>query len=83
MKPDSHGGVPIDHYLVRYKDASSQEWKPVKSQGTQSKFPKSKCNINDNVSHLPCSKIIYAILLENAVYVLYMKKGEVRMSIRT
>ncbi|XP_031439553.1 neural cell adhesion molecule 2-like isoform X2 [Clupea harengus] len=35
MKPDSHGGVPIDHYLVRYKDASSQEWKPVKSQGTQ------------------------------------------------
>lgn len=38
VKPDSHGGVPIDHYLVRFKDAGSQDWKAVKSQGTQSKF---------------------------------------------
>ncbi|XP_062389915.1 neural cell adhesion molecule 2 isoform X1 [Sardina pilchardus] len=35
VKPDSHGGVPIDHYLVKYKDAGSQDWKAVKSQGTQ------------------------------------------------
>ncbi|XP_030643425.1 neural cell adhesion molecule 2 [Chanos chanos] len=35
MKPDSHGGVPIGHYLVRYKDVSSQDWRNVKSQGTQ------------------------------------------------
>uniref|UniRef100_A0A9J7XRS1 Neural cell adhesion molecule 2 n=1 Tax=Cyprinus carpio carpio TaxID=630221 RepID=A0A9J7XRS1_CYPCA len=34
-KPDSHGGVPISHYLVKYKDISSQNWKDVKSQGTQ------------------------------------------------
>uniref|UniRef100_A0A672QPJ6 Neural cell adhesion molecule 2-like n=1 Tax=Sinocyclocheilus grahami TaxID=75366 RepID=A0A672QPJ6_SINGR len=34
-KPDSHGGVPISHYLVKYKDISSQDWKDVKSQGTQ------------------------------------------------
>ncbi len=37
-KPDSHGGVPISHYLVKYKDISSQDWKDVKSQGTQSKY---------------------------------------------
>lgn len=36
-KPDSHGGVPISYYLVKYKDISSQDWKDVKSQGTQSK----------------------------------------------
>ncbi|XP_063069886.1 neural cell adhesion molecule 2 isoform X2 [Engraulis encrasicolus] len=35
MKPDSHGGVPIDHYLVRYKDAGSHDWRAVRSQGTQ------------------------------------------------
>uniref|UniRef100_A0A8C1J2V0 Neural cell adhesion molecule 2 n=1 Tax=Cyprinus carpio TaxID=7962 RepID=A0A8C1J2V0_CYPCA len=34
-KPDSHGGVPISHYLVKYKDISSQDWKDMKSQGTQ------------------------------------------------
>ncbi|XP_073767646.1 neural cell adhesion molecule 2 isoform X5 [Danio rerio] len=34
-KPDSHGGVPISHYLVKYKDISSQDWKDVKSLGTQ------------------------------------------------
>ncbi|XP_051997916.1 neural cell adhesion molecule 2 isoform X1 [Xyrauchen texanus] len=34
-KPDSHGGVPISHYLVKYKDISSQDWKDVKSQGIQ------------------------------------------------
>lgn len=36
MKPDSHGGVPIGHYLVRYKDISSNDWRDVKSHGTQS-----------------------------------------------
>ncbi|XP_035390958.1 neural cell adhesion molecule 2 isoform X2 [Electrophorus electricus] len=35
MKPDSHGGVPIGHYIVNYKDQSSQEWKTVKSLGVQ------------------------------------------------
>ncbi|KAA0715592.1 Neural cell adhesion molecule 2 [Triplophysa tibetana] len=35
IKPDSHGGVPISHYLVKYKDISSHDWKDVKSQGTQ------------------------------------------------
>ncbi|KAF4086885.1 hypothetical protein AMELA_G00089470 [Ameiurus melas] len=35
MKPDSHGGVPIGHYLVRYKDISSNDWRDVKSHGTQ------------------------------------------------
>ncbi|XP_066542874.1 neural cell adhesion molecule 2 isoform X1 [Hoplias malabaricus] len=34
MKPDSHGGVPIDHYLVRYKDISAHDWRDMKSQGT-------------------------------------------------
>uniref|UniRef100_A0A8B9LMW0 Neural cell adhesion molecule 2 n=1 Tax=Astyanax mexicanus TaxID=7994 RepID=A0A8B9LMW0_ASTMX len=34
MKPDSHGGVPIDHYLVRYKDISSHDWRDVQSHGT-------------------------------------------------
>lgn len=38
IKPDSHGGVPISHYLVKYKDISSHDWKDVKSQGTQSKY---------------------------------------------
>lgn len=36
MKPDSHGGVPIGHYLVKYKDISSNDWRDVKSHGTQS-----------------------------------------------
>ncbi|KAL7845902.1 hypothetical protein AOLI_G00240940 [Acnodon oligacanthus] len=35
MKPDSHGGVPIGHYIVNYKDQSSQEWRMVKSHGVQ------------------------------------------------
>uniref|UniRef100_A0A8C9TV25 Zgc:152904 n=1 Tax=Scleropages formosus TaxID=113540 RepID=A0A8C9TV25_SCLFO len=30
-KPESHGGVPISHYLVRYKDAGSAQWRSVKS----------------------------------------------------
>uniref|UniRef100_A0A8B9LUH0 Neural cell adhesion molecule 2 n=1 Tax=Astyanax mexicanus TaxID=7994 RepID=A0A8B9LUH0_ASTMX len=38
MKPDSHGGVPIDHYLVRYKDISSHDWRDVQSHGTHSEF---------------------------------------------
>ncbi|XP_035249911.1 neural cell adhesion molecule 2-like isoform X3 [Anguilla anguilla] len=35
MKPDSHGGVPIGHYLVRYKDVGSQDWRDVRSHGVQ------------------------------------------------
>ncbi|KAJ8255700.1 hypothetical protein COCON_G00195640 [Conger conger] len=35
MKPDSHGGVPIGHYLVKYKDVGSQDWRDVKSHGVQ------------------------------------------------
>ncbi|KAI4885645.1 hypothetical protein NFI96_007302 [Prochilodus magdalenae] len=35
MKPDSHGGVPIGHYIVNYKDQSSQEWRTIKSHGVQ------------------------------------------------
>uniref|UniRef100_A0A673WR01 Neural cell adhesion molecule 2 n=1 Tax=Salmo trutta TaxID=8032 RepID=A0A673WR01_SALTR len=35
MKPDSHGGVPIGHYLVNYKDVGSQDWRDVKSHGVQ------------------------------------------------
>ncbi|KAL1022382.1 hypothetical protein UPYG_G00026140 [Umbra pygmaea] len=27
MKPDSHGGVPIGHYLVNYKEVGSQDWR--------------------------------------------------------
>uniref|UniRef100_A0AAY4A850 Neural cell adhesion molecule 2 n=1 Tax=Denticeps clupeoides TaxID=299321 RepID=A0AAY4A850_9TELE len=35
MKPDSHGGVPIGHYVVSFKDPNSQEWRTVKSHGVQ------------------------------------------------
>ncbi|XP_071185331.1 neural cell adhesion molecule 2-like isoform X3 [Salvelinus alpinus] len=35
MKPDSHGGVPIGHYLVNYKEMGSQAWRDVKSHGVQ------------------------------------------------
>uniref|UniRef100_A0A4W5MIB4 Neural cell adhesion molecule 2 n=1 Tax=Hucho hucho TaxID=62062 RepID=A0A4W5MIB4_9TELE len=35
MKPDSHGGVPIGHYLVNYKEVGSQDWRDVKSHGIQ------------------------------------------------
>ncbi|KAM9417388.1 neural cell adhesion molecule 2-like isoform 3-T3 [Salvelinus alpinus] len=35
MKPDSHGGVPIGHYLVNYKEVGSQAWRDVKSHGVQ------------------------------------------------
>ncbi|XP_035600636.1 neural cell adhesion molecule 2-like isoform X3 [Oncorhynchus keta] len=35
MKPDSHGGVPIGHYLVNYKEVGSQDWRDVKSHGVQ------------------------------------------------
>ncbi|XP_072513157.1 neural cell adhesion molecule 2-like isoform X1 [Salminus brasiliensis] len=34
MKPDSHGGVPIGHYIVNYKDQSG-EWRMVRSHGVQ------------------------------------------------
>ncbi|XP_036401669.1 neural cell adhesion molecule 2-like isoform X5 [Megalops cyprinoides] len=35
MKPDSHGGVPISYYLVRYRDTSSQHWSNVQSHGVE------------------------------------------------
>ncbi|XP_015217328.2 neural cell adhesion molecule 2 isoform X2 [Lepisosteus oculatus] len=35
MKPDSHGGVPIGHYLVKYRDIGLQDWRDVKSNGVQ------------------------------------------------
>ncbi|KAI1885178.1 hypothetical protein AGOR_G00217510 [Albula goreensis] len=35
MKPDSHGGVPIGHYLVRYRDTSSQHWRDAQSHGVE------------------------------------------------
>ncbi|KAG5267713.1 hypothetical protein AALO_G00224800 [Alosa alosa] len=35
MKPDSHGGVPIGHYLVNYKEPAHQEWRSVRSHGVQ------------------------------------------------
>ncbi|XP_059408252.1 neural cell adhesion molecule 2-like isoform X3 [Carassius carassius] len=35
MKPDSHGGVPISYYIISYKDASSQDWRTVRSHGVQ------------------------------------------------
>ncbi|KAJ8405952.1 hypothetical protein AAFF_G00308400 [Aldrovandia affinis] len=35
MAPDSHGGVPIGHYLVRYRDTSSQHWRDVQSHGVE------------------------------------------------
>ncbi|KAJ8334092.1 hypothetical protein SKAU_G00397310 [Synaphobranchus kaupii] len=34
-KPDSHGGVPIGHYLVRYRNTSSQHWRVVRSHGVE------------------------------------------------
>ncbi|KAG8450289.1 hypothetical protein GDO86_002804, partial [Hymenochirus boettgeri] len=34
-KPDSHGGVPIHHYLMDFKEVSSETWKVVRSHGTQ------------------------------------------------
>lgn len=37
MKPDSHGGVPINYYLVQYKEVGSQDWRDVKSHSVQSK----------------------------------------------
>ena len=36
MKPDSHGGVPIGHYLVQCKEVGSQDWRDVQSHGVQS-----------------------------------------------
>ncbi|KAM6945482.1 neural cell adhesion molecule 2 [Aplochiton taeniatus] len=35
MKPDSHGGVPIGHYLVRYREVGSSEWRDARSHGVQ------------------------------------------------
>ncbi|XP_005460831.1 neural cell adhesion molecule 2 isoform X1 [Oreochromis niloticus] len=35
MKPDSHGGVPINYYLVQYKEVGSQDWRDVKSHSVQ------------------------------------------------
>ncbi|KAG8590839.1 hypothetical protein GDO81_006933 [Engystomops pustulosus] len=34
-KPDSHGGVPIHHYQMDFKEVSSDTWKVVHSHGTQ------------------------------------------------
>ncbi|KAM4796723.1 neural cell adhesion molecule 2 isoform 2-T2 [Rhinophrynus dorsalis] len=34
-KPDSHGGVPIHHYQMDFKEVSSETWKIVRSHGTQ------------------------------------------------
>ncbi|XP_044143507.1 neural cell adhesion molecule 2 isoform X2 [Bufo gargarizans] len=34
-KPDSHGGVPIHHYQMDFKEVSSDTWKVVHSNGTQ------------------------------------------------
>ncbi|XP_077336170.1 neural cell adhesion molecule 2 isoform X2 [Lithobates pipiens] len=34
-KPDSHGGVPIHHYQMDFKEVSSDIWKVVHSHGTQ------------------------------------------------
>ncbi|XP_031438168.1 neural cell adhesion molecule 2 isoform X1 [Clupea harengus] len=36
MTPDSHGGVPIGHYVVNYKESSNQQWRSAKSHGVQS-----------------------------------------------
>ncbi|XP_040279150.1 neural cell adhesion molecule 2 isoform X2 [Bufo bufo] len=33
--PDSHGGVPIHHYQMDFKEVSSDTWKVVRSNGTQ------------------------------------------------
>ncbi|KAB0344010.1 hypothetical protein FD754_020936 [Muntiacus muntjak] len=35
-KPDSHGGVPINHYQVDVKEVASETWKIVRSHGVQS-----------------------------------------------
>ncbi|KAK0142440.1 Neural cell adhesion molecule 2 [Merluccius polli] len=35
MKPDSHGGVPIGHYLVQYKELSTYDWREVRSHSAQ------------------------------------------------
>uniref|UniRef100_A0AAR2ITJ8 Neural cell adhesion molecule 2 n=1 Tax=Pygocentrus nattereri TaxID=42514 RepID=A0AAR2ITJ8_PYGNA len=51
MKPDSHGGVPIDHYLVRYKDISSHDWRDVKSHGTQSESVVLLTNLEPNTTY--------------------------------
>uniref|UniRef100_A0A8C2NVL7 Neural cell adhesion molecule 2 n=1 Tax=Capra hircus TaxID=9925 RepID=A0A8C2NVL7_CAPHI len=34
-KPDSHGGVPINHYQVDVKEVASETWKIVRSHGVQ------------------------------------------------
>ncbi|KAJ8246652.1 hypothetical protein GJAV_G00253920 [Gymnothorax javanicus] len=34
-KPESHGGVPIARYLVRYRSSGSQQWREVLSQGAE------------------------------------------------
>ncbi|XP_029942351.1 neural cell adhesion molecule 2 [Salarias fasciatus] len=31
MKPDSHGGVPISHYLLQYREAGPQDWRELRS----------------------------------------------------
>ncbi|KAJ3584528.1 hypothetical protein NHX12_015023 [Muraenolepis orangiensis] len=35
MKPDSHGGVPISHYLVQYKELTTFDWREVRSHSAQ------------------------------------------------
>uniref|UniRef100_H2ZY75 Neural cell adhesion molecule 2 n=1 Tax=Latimeria chalumnae TaxID=7897 RepID=H2ZY75_LATCH len=34
-KPDSHGGVPINHYQVEVKEAALEDWRAVRSNGVQ------------------------------------------------
>lgn len=49
MKPDSHGGVPIGHYIVSYKDSTNQDWKSVRSDGVQTTVQLS--NLEPNTSY--------------------------------
>ena len=38
MKPDSHGGVPIGHYLLQYRELSAHDWREVRSHSAHSEY---------------------------------------------
>uniref|UniRef100_V9KFI8 Neural cell adhesion molecule 2-like protein n=1 Tax=Callorhinchus milii TaxID=7868 RepID=V9KFI8_CALMI len=37
-KPDSHGGIPIHHYRVDFKEADWEDWRTVNSNGSETHF---------------------------------------------
>ncbi|XP_039599455.1 neural cell adhesion molecule 2-like isoform X2 [Polypterus senegalus] len=48
-KPDSHGGVPISHYQVDFKESTVDDWKAVRSHGIQTMV--SLSNLEPNMTY--------------------------------